>query len=533
MNNYLRLLIFTLISIFVSSNQIITQDSIKLEKIKKNILVNVFPGGRSHNFVLKSLFDHSLDHQKDFEYVYHILVHNTDKNAWPSNGPYQIYGYGNVTFYEQVFSLALEEVQKDPVFGFSQFNYAMKKTLEEFINSGLIQEFSKIKFDMLITDIPNFISVFAREHFNIEHSIYLSPPSLPNVFFNLFELNSGILPAMGSSFFDVMSFKERFINFFYINGMKLIYRVFMDDHVKIFQNYGYNLKNTCAHIYDSFFMVQYPVGLFFNIALPPNVVKLNAITPRPSKPIKDTDTRIDEFLNIHKKNIYFSQGTIVKIIDFKAILGVFNHVPECGFVMAFNKNLISEELFKELPKNILLIDWVNQNDLLGDNRLHAFITHGGTNSVSESLYHDKPMVILGVTLDQINTAAAANKRKVGVVYHKLEEITAENLILGLEQILKPEEENIYLQNAKKIGKIIRSNRDAREEYTYWIDYFFRLGYKHLLVKSYIEYYGFQVINYDVLAVMILILIAFIIIIKKLLVCIFCSCKATKNKVRHG
>ena len=128
----------------------------------------------------------------------------------------------------------------------------------------------------------------------------------------------------------------------------------MDDHVKIFQNYGYNLKNTCAHIYDSFFMVQYPVGLFFNIALPPNVVKLNAITPRPSKPIKDTDTRIDEFLNIQKKNIYFSQGTIVKIIDFKAILGVFNHFPECGFVMAFNKNLISEELFKELPKNIRL-----------------------------------------------------------------------------------------------------------------------------------------------------------------------------------
>ena len=212
MTNYLRILIVTLISIFVSSNQIITQDSIKPEKIKKNILVNVFPGGRSHNFVLKSLFDHSLDHQKDFEYVYHILVHNTDKSAWPSNGPYKIYGYGNVTFYEQVFSLALEEVQKDPVFGFHQFNYAMKKTLEEFINSGLIQEFNKLKFDMLITDIPNFISVFAREHFNIEHSVYLSPPSLPNVFFNLFELNSGILPAMGSNFFDVMSFKERFIN---------------------------------------------------------------------------------------------------------------------------------------------------------------------------------------------------------------------------------------------------------------------------------------------------------------------------------
>jgi len=474
-----------------------------------------------------------LKHSKDSEYVYHILVHNTDKSAWPNDGPYKVYGYGDVSYYENVFSHALDLVTKHPVFGFSRFNKAMMQTYEEFIQSGLIEELKNIQFDMLITDIPNFISVFVREFYNIEHSVYLWPPSIPNVFFHLFELNPTILPAMGSSYFDVMSFSERFMNFFYINGMKIMYRIFKDDHVNVFRKYGYELKWTCAHIYDSFFMIQYPKGFFLNSGFPPKVIRLNAITPKPAKPLDNP--KLEKFLNSYKKKIYFSQGTIVKIIDFENILGLFHHFKDYGFVMSFKTSMTSKDLLSKLPENVLLIDWVNQNDLLGDPRIHAFITHGGTNSVSESLYHNKPMVILGVTLDQINTAAVANKRKVRVIYHKIEEITLENLIYGLEEILKPENENEYLENVREIGKLIRSNQDPREEFTYWIDYIFRLGYKHLLVRSYIEHHPYQVQNYDVYTVMIFIIFLIYLLLKKIVVCFFCSCKAsnTRNKQKFN
>lgn len=525
MKNYLRLIFITLFLYLASS--IFTTEIKSHHKSKKNILVNIFPGGRSHNFVVKELFDYSLRNSKEIEYVYHILVHNTDKSAWPVDGPYKIYGYGDINFYEKEFMHALELVTKHPVFGFSRFNKAIMHAYVEFIKSGLIEELKGIKFDLLITDIPNFVSSFAKEYYNIENHMYLSPPSIPNIFFNLFELNSSILPAMGSYYFDVMSFSERFMNFIFVNGMKVMYKTFMDDHVKVFKEHGYELKYKSAYLMESFFMIQYPVGYFFNSAFPPNIIRLNAITPKPSKSI--TDTKLNNFLNIYKKNIYFSQGTIVKIVNFEQILGIFHHFNEYGFILSFNTKLISKELLDQLPQNVLLIPWVNQNDLLGDDRLHAFITHGGTNSVSEALYHNKPMVILGVTLDQINTAAVANKRKVAVVYHKVEEITLDNLIYGLEQILKPEEDNIYLQNAKKIGKLIRANKDPREEYAYWIDYIFRMGYKHLLVKSYTELNPFQLNNYDVFAVMVLILFLISFVIKKILFCMFCSCKAHKKK----
>lgn len=199
--------------------------------------------------------------------------------------------------------------------------------------------------------------------------------------------------------------------------------------------------------------------------------------------------------------------------------------------MSFKTKMISKDLLSKLPDNVLFIDWVNQNDILGDHRIHTFITHGGTNSVSESLYHNKPMVFLGVTLDQINTAAVANKIKVGVIYNKREEITLENMIYGLEEILKPDDENVYLENSKEIGKLIRSNQDPREEFSYWIDYILRIGYKHLLFRSYIEHHPLQVQNYDVYAILIFLIFIIYLLLKKILVSLFCSCKASKQKIK--
>ena len=47
---------------------------------------------------------------------------------------------------------------------------------------------------------------------------------------------------------------------------------------------------------------------------------------------------------------------------------------------------------------------MSQNDLLGDQRVKAFITHGGLNSILESIYHSQPMIVIGTSIDQVNSA---------------------------------------------------------------------------------------------------------------------------------
>ena len=38
----------------------------------KKLLMIIFPGGTSHNFVLKSLFNYTTTHQDKYKYEYHI-----------------------------------------------------------------------------------------------------------------------------------------------------------------------------------------------------------------------------------------------------------------------------------------------------------------------------------------------------------------------------------------------------------------------------------------------------------------------------
>ena len=47
---------------------------------------------------------------------------------------------------------------------------------------------------------------------------------------------------------------------------------------------------------------------------------------------------------------------------------------------------------KGVKKNVMLMDWLPQNDLLGHRNTKLFITHCGRNGQFESMYHSVPMV---------------------------------------------------------------------------------------------------------------------------------------------
>ena len=100
----------------------------------------------------------------------------------------------------------------------------------------------------------------------------------------------------------------------------------------------------------------------------------------------------------------------------------------------YNK-LLNELNVHKLPNNVYVTKWVNQNDLLGDDRVKCFITHGGINSVAEAVYHNKPMIVLGVGLDQINTAAFVKKKRIGVTVQNKNEMNSNFLINAINDVL--------------------------------------------------------------------------------------------------
>ncbi len=55
---------------------------------------------------------------------------------------------------------------------------------------------------------------------------------------------------------------------------------------------------------------------------------------------------------------------------------------------------------KHIPKNVKLLKWLPQNDLLGHVKTKLFITHSGGSSQFEALYHGVPMVMFPMFSEQ-------------------------------------------------------------------------------------------------------------------------------------
>ena len=98
-----------------------------------------------------------------------------------------------------------------------------------------------------------------------------------------------------------------------------------------------------------------------------------------------------------QKVIYVSLGTVAlnnkKLVNkvvkfFKKLVGIANRNPDYFFVLSTD-DFIQREL--DLPENVIAFYQVPQMKLL--NHCDLFITHGGLNSIKESLYTNTPMLV--------------------------------------------------------------------------------------------------------------------------------------------
>ncbi|XP_055852228.1 UDP-glycosyltransferase UGT5-like [Episyrphus balteatus] len=179
---------------------------------------------------------------------------------------------------------------------------------------------------------------------------------------------------------------------------------------------------------------------------------------------------IQEFLdNSPQGVIYFSLGSNacglhVKDVTYKIIFEVLSSLK---YNVIWKLDEISHP---GNSSNILFKTWLPQDDILPHKNVKLFITHAGKGGVSESEYHQVPMIALPIMDDQHGNARVMAAKGHGIALDH-ETMTKEMFQNAINDVM---ENKKYRNAVEKFSKLYKDRPlTAQQTAVYWIEYVIR------------------------------------------------------------
>lgn len=135
-----------------------------------------------------------------------------------------------------------------------------------------------------------------------------------------------------------------------------------------------------------------------------------------------------------------------------------------------------------MGNNTLLVKWMPQNDLLGHPKIKAFVAHGGTNGIYESMYHGVPIIGIPLLFDQFENILRMEVRGAAKMVD-VTKVTQQNFLKVLQEVLNNPS---YRNNMKHLSALHRDRpMHPLDAAVYWIEFVMRhKGAAHLRTESY-------------------------------------------------
>uniref|UniRef100_A0A8C1JKU0 glucuronosyltransferase n=1 Tax=Cyprinus carpio TaxID=7962 RepID=A0A8C1JKU0_CYPCA len=253
-------------------------------------------------------------------------------------------------------------------------------------------------------------------------------------------------------------------------------------------------------------LLRYDFTLEFPKPLMPNMVLIGGINCAIKNPLSK---EVEEFVKGSGEHgiVVFSLGSLVSSMPKKKAAIFFK-----AFSMIPQRVLwrYTGEIPDNVPENVKLMKWLPQNDLLGNPKAKAFITHGGTHGIYEGICHGVPMVMLPLFGDQDDNVHRVATRGVGVVL-SIHDITTETLVDALNTVIN---DSSYRQRMEKLSAI-HNDRPMQplDLAVYWTEFVMRhKGADHLRPAAHdlnwLQYHSLDVIGFLLFIVLIVTLATF-------------------------
>ncbi|KAG8544956.1 hypothetical protein GDO81_021577 [Engystomops pustulosus] len=309
-------------------------------------------------------------------------------------------------------------------------------------------------YDIAIIDPFNPCQFLIAEKLGIPYIVFFAGPFS-------YSLGNGLpsppsyVPMFLSGFTDRMNFLERVINtFMYLSSYMVeirneqIFRGVIEEH------FPPDSRPTLSDLYHKAELWIYNMDFSIEFARPllPHIQYIVGLRAKPAKPVSQD---LEDFIAESGDSgfILVTLGSMVSTIPrtdlIREMNSAFASVPQ-KIIWRYKSSQWPEDL--KLAPNVRLMDWVNQNDLLGHPKMRLLVTHGGLNSLTEAVYHGVPVLGIPIFADQPDNVVRIKAKHMGE-YIPFYKIKSDKFA---DMIRKIVEDKSYKTAAMKQSVIMRS-----------------------------------------------------------------------------
>ena len=374
---------------------------------------------------------------------------------------------------------------------------------------GLLDTIQKKKPDLILCDGFADACFDASIKNNIEYAI----SSTLSVFYGFYDYSynpSFYLDKLAANW----NFWDRFKKTWYVNplanwGFRPVINALNEqrkelgveprsDHVSYFNNHLVLLNSL--------------PGLEYNAELPPNVIQLGAVLPKNHKKM-DLKTRewLDNKLNRGKKVAYMAFGSIAYHKK-PELAKLFQGLRIAGLHILFaSRTFNATEYSAEELENVHYLKWAPQRDILGHPVVVLFVSHGGQESLHESIEAGKPILVKPFFGDQMFNGNKAKDAGVGDIIPGKYKFTAQEVSCKAKSLISDLK---YKRNIKLFTRLLnlkgKHNVQDASDFLHFVSQFGAQG----LTTASQRMNSFQAANYDVISAGILLVVGLIILFSK-------------------
>ncbi|XP_069638263.1 UDP-glucuronosyltransferase 1A1 isoform X5 [Haliaeetus albicilla] len=393
-------------------------------------------------------------------------------------------------------------------------------------NKEMMKYIKESKFDAIFTDPLTPCGQIIALHFSIPTVFFLrgipcaidihaaQSPDPPSYIPRMFSLNT-----------DHMTFPQRVKNFLISISETFTCSMVFSPFERLASDF-LQKPMTITHLLSHGSIWLKRLDFVFDYPMPvmPNMIFIGGINCGQKKPLSQEFEAIVNASGEHGI-VVFSLGSMVSEIPMKKATEIADALASVPQTVLWR---YTGEVPPNLPKNVKLVKWLPQNDLLAHPKTRAFITHGGSHGVYEGICNAVPMVLMPLFGDQMDNAKRVESRGAGLTLNILE-MTSKDISTALKAVINDKK---YKENIKRLSDLhLDRPIHPLDLAVHWVEFVMRhKGAPHLRPAAHdlnwIQYHSLDVIAFLLAVVLLSLFIS-------LKCCLFCCrrCCCKKGRTR--